>query len=359
MVVLAFLCSFLITSTVSATEYVLNGASIEQFKNGIRYDGEGGLIIEIEDDVTIAGNSNAGIESAAPVTIRSSAGRTLTIVVDSDEEFLYGIKAPSITIESGNVDITVHGKNNSGGSNAFGIYAGSGNVTISGGSVSTTVETAAHKNKGIYALRFINIAGGLVSTYQRGGSNTFGLDGGEVETENADDGVIISGGQVVVNSSGGAARNYGIDSKFGTVKISGDAVVFIREDESGRADNFAYNENVTTISGGNAMVFASEGGNYILREDAVLTQNATLLPGGTFEIPAGRTLDISGRAYLAQPAGATLLFGEGYGAFEYAGSIPESGMVIYAGEAPIQQAAVPVAGLLAGLGAAVLLRRKH
>ncbi|KUL00310.1 MAG: hypothetical protein XE11_2488 [Methanomicrobiales archaeon 53_19] len=291
MVVLAFLCSFLITSTVSATEYVLNGASIEQFKNGIRYDGEGGLIIEIEDDVTIAGNSNAGIESAAPVTIRSSAGRTLTIVVDSDEEFLYGI--------------------------------------------------------------------GLGSTYQRGGSNTFGLDGGEVETENADDGVIISGGQVVVNSSGGAARNYGIDSKFGTVKISGDAVVFIREDESGRADNFAYNENVTTISGGNAMVFASEGGNYILREDAVLTQNATLLPGGTFEIPAGRTLDISGRAYLAQPAGATLLFGEGYGAFEYAGSIPESGMVIYAGEAPIQQAAVPVAGLLAGLGAAVLLRRKH
>ena len=86
--VLAFLCSFLITSTVSATEYVLNGASIEQFKNDIRYDGEGGLIIEIEDDVTIAGNSNAGIESAAPVTIRSSAGRTLTIVVDSDEEFL-------------------------------------------------------------------------------------------------------------------------------------------------------------------------------------------------------------------------------------------------------------------------------
>lgn len=182
-----------------------------------------------------------------------------------------------------------------------------------------------------------------------------------METENADDGVIISGGQVVVNSSGGAAaRNYGIDSKFGTVKISGDAVVFIREDESGRADNFAYNENVTTISGGNAVVFASVGGNYILREDAVLTQNATLLPGGTFEIPAGRTLGVSGGgAYLAQPEGATLLFDEGYGAFGYAGSIPESGTVIYAGEEPIQQASVPVAGLLAGLGAAVLLRRRQ
>lgn len=355
----AFLCSVLATSTVSATEYVLNAASIEQFKNGIRYGGEDELIIEIEDDVTITSNSNVGIESAAPVTIRSPAGRTLTIVVDSDEEFLYGIKAPSVTIESGNIDITVHGKNNSGGSNAFGIHAASGNVTISGGSVFTTVETASHKNKGIYALRFINISGGLVSTYQRGGSNTFGLDGGEVETENADDGVIISGGLVVINSSGAAARNYGIDSKFGTVKISGDAAVFIREDGSGRADNFAYNKNVTSISGGNAMVFASEGGNYTLREDAVLTQNATLLPGGTFEIPAGRTLGLSGGAYLAQPAGATLLFGEGYGAFEYVGSTPEGGMTIYAGEEPIQQASVPVAGLLAGLGAAVLLRRRQ
>ena len=359
LMMIAFLCSFLVTSTVSATEYVLNAASIEEFKNGIRYDGEGELIIEIEEDVTIAGGGNAGIESTAPVTMKNATERTLTIVVDSDEEFLYGIKAPSITIESGNIDITVHGKNDSGGSNAFGIYAGSGNVTISGGSVFTTVETAAHKNKGIYALRFINIAGGLVNTYQRGGSNTFGLDGGNVETDSADDGVIISGGLVVINSSGGAARNYGIDSKFGTVKISGDAVVFIHEDESGRADNFAYNENITTISGGNTMVFASVGGNYTLRSDAVLTQNATLLPGGTFEIPAGRTLGISGGAYLAQPEGATLLFGEGYGAFEYAGSAPEDGMTIYAGEEPVQQAPAPVAGLLAGLGAAVLLRRKQ
>ena len=359
MMMIAFLCSFLITSAASATEYVLNAASIDQFKDGIHYDGEDELIIEIEDDITITANGNAGIESAAPVTIRSPAERTLTIVVDSDEEFLYGIKAPSITIESGKIDITVHGKNSSGASNAFGIHAAPGNVTISGGSVFTTVETAAHKNKGIYALRFINIAGGLVNTYQRGGSNTFGLDGGNVETASADDGVIISGGQVVVNSGGASTRNYGIDSKFGTVKISGDAVVFIREDESGRVDNFAYNENITTISGGNAVVFASVGGNYILREDAVLAQNTTLLPGGTFEIPAGRTLGISGGAHLAQPEGATLLFGEGYGTFEYAGSAPEGGMTIYAGEEPVQQAPAPVAGLLAGLGAAVLLRRKQ
>ncbi|WP_292404976.1 MULTISPECIES: hypothetical protein [unclassified Methanoculleus] len=141
MMMIAFLYSFLVTSTVSAMEYVLNAASIEQFKGGIRYDGEDELIIEIEDDVTISSNSNVGIESTAPVTIRSPAGRTLTIIVDSDEEFLYGIKAPSITIESGRIDITVHGENSSGRSNAFGICAESGNVTISGGSVFTTVET--------------------------------------------------------------------------------------------------------------------------------------------------------------------------------------------------------------------------
>jgi hypothetical protein len=357
MMMATFLCSFLATSAASTKEYVLNAASIEEFKNGIRYDGEGELIIEIEDDVTISSSGNVGIESTAPVTIRSPAERTLTIVVDSDEEFLYGIKAPSIMIESGNVDITVRGKNDSGDSNAFGIHAASGNVTISGGSVFTTVETAAHKNKGIYALRFINIAGGLVTAYQRGGSNTFGLDGGNVEADSEGDGVFISGGLVVINSNGGAARNYGIDSRFGTVKVSGGAVVFIREDESGRTDNYVYNEDVTTISGGNAVVFASAGGNYTLREDAILAQNAMLLPGGTFEIPVGRTLGLSGGAYLAQPEGATLLFGEGYGAFEYAGSAPRDRMTIYAGEEPVQQA--PVAGLLAGPGAAVLLRRKQ
>lgn len=353
------LCIFLFTSAASATEYILNTNSIEQFKNGISYRGEDDLIIIIGDDVTIRSNSSAGIESAAPVTIRSPADRTLTIMLDNDEDMLYGIKAPSVSIESGRVDIVVNGENDGESGNAFGICAESGNVTISGGSVFTTVETTGHKNKGIYASRFLIVSDGFVNTFQRGGSNTFGLDGGEVETENADGGVNISGGYIVVNSSGGTNRNFGIDSKFGTVEISGNPVIFIYEDESGGKQNFAYNTNITTISGSNAVIFTSIGGNYTLREDAVLTQSATLISRATFEIPVGRTLSISKRTYLTKPADTTFLFGEGYGTFVYTRSIPDkSGVVIYAGEEPTQQASVPIVGLLAGLGVAVLFRRK-
>jgi len=355
-----FLCILLFTSAASATEYILNTNSIEQLKNGISYRGEDDLIIIIGDDVTIRSNSSAGIESTAPVTIRSSADRTLTIRVDNDEDMLYGIKAPSVSIESGILDITVNGKNNGESGNAFGICAESGNVTISGGSVFTSVETTGHKNKGIYASRFVIVSDGLVNTFQRGGSNTFGLDGGEVETENADGGVNISGGYIVVNSSGGTNRNFGIDSKFGTVQVSGNPVIFIYEDESGAKQNFAYNTNITTISGGNAVIFTSIGGNYTLSEDAILIQSATLISGETFEIPVGRTLGISERTYLTKPADTTFLFGEGYGTFVYTRSNPDkSGVVIYAGEEPTPQASIPMTGLLGEMGAAILLRRKE
>lgn len=141
---------------------------------------------------------------------------------------------------------------------------------------------------GIYAARYIEITGGRITATAYGGSNTFGLDGGDVLAGDSNGGIVISGGYISVDSGGAATRNYGIDSKYGSVKISGNPVIFIREDESGAKENFAYNEDVTTITGGNAVVFAKEGaGNYLLREDAVLTQDAALLPGEIFEIPAG------------------------------------------------------------------------
>ncbi|MCK9630532.1 MAG: hypothetical protein M0R30_02720 [Methanoregula sp.] len=363
--ILILLCTLLFTSAASATEYVLNSTSIEQYKNGIHYTGEDKLILVIEDDATIQSNSNAGIESAAPVTIRSPANNMLTIIVDNDSAMLYGIKAPSVSVESGLLYITVNGKNKREDTTAVGICAGSGNVTISGGSINTNVNTTAHKNKGISASRSIIVTGGWIVTSQHGGSNTFGLDGGGGGSEKSGGGVIISGGDVAVLSTGGVERNIGIDSRSSTVRISGNSVIIIYEDESGAQQNYPYNTNITTISGGNAVVFTSTGGNFTLRENAVLTQNALLIADRTVEIPVGRTLGISEGTSLKKPAGTTFLFGTGYGTFEYARAIPlKGGAVIFAGKEPAQKtstqnAHVPVVGLFAGLGAAVLLRRNE
>jgi len=354
------LCILLCSSAVSAAELVLNTSSMEQYKAGISYSGTDPLVITIADDVAIASTSYTGIESTAPVTIRSPAGKTLTIMVRNNSVLLYGITAPAVTLESGHLAIIVNGNNDGEKGNAFGISAGAGNVTVAGGSVATSVETTGHKNKGIYASRYIIISDGQVTTDERGGSNTFGLDGGDVENGDASGGILISGGVVAVNSSGGKNRNVGIDSKFGTVRISGSPVILIYEDGSAARQNYVYNTNITTISGGHAVVFTSDGGNYTLRENAILAQNITLIAGKTFEIPAGRSLSIADGTYLTKPSGTTLLFGGDSGTLTYSRSFAGAGgAVIYAGSEPTQRAALPVAVLLAGFGAAVLMRRKE
>nr|WP_321351213.1 hypothetical protein [uncultured Methanoregula sp.] len=338
---------------------MLNSTSMDPFRNGLIYHATEPLVLEITENVSISSTTHVGIESAAPVIIRSPAGRTLTILVNNKSAMLYGIKAPSVTLESGQLGITVNGRNDPEQGNAFGIWAGSGNVTISGGSVSTMVDTTGHKNKGIYASQFIIVSGGRITANQYGGKNTFGLDGGDVENESTDGGILITGGYITVNSSGAATRNIGIDSKFGTVRISSDPVILISEDESGARQNYAYNPDITTITGGKAVVFTSTGGNYTLRENAVLAKNATLIPGMRFEIPAGLSLGISEGTYLVKPADTTLLSGNGYGRFEYAKSFSgDNGAVIYAGRDAAQPAPAPLAGLLAGLAVAFILKRK-
>ncbi|MCZ9313066.1 MAG: hypothetical protein O0V67_06785 [Methanocorpusculum sp.] len=361
--ILLLICLLLLIQTTSAAEYTLNSKNAETFFDGISYNGDELLTLIIEEDVVITTNKNSGITSAVPVVIRSPSNAKLTIAVDSTEDALYGIRAPSVTVESGVLDISVtNGGGSQEGSAAYGICAESGNVTISGGEITIHVQTTCHKNKGIYAAQYISVTGGHIITTEYGGSNTFGLDGGDVLTGDSNGGIFITGGYISVTSGKAATRNYGIDSKYGTVKISGDAVVFICEDESGRADNFAYNENVTTISGGNAMVFTSEGnGNYLLRSSSELSQDAVLLAGKTFEIPVGLTLGLSNGVSLVQPFGTNLLFGGGYGIFTYAGSTSSGdGTTIYHGGMPAVPASpVPVAGILAGIGAVVMMMRRR
>jgi len=357
--ILSLIILFLVSSA-SATEYVLNSSSIEQFKNGIHYSGEDELLLIIEDNVTIQSSSNVGIQSAAPVTISSPANSTLTIIINNDSEMLYGIKAPSVSVGSGVLDITVNGNNTGADSIAFGIRAESGNISISGGKIITNVNTTGHKNKGISASRFVIITGGIIDANPHGGTNTYGLDGGNGGAGTG--GVMISGGCISVFSTGGAIMNMGVDAKFGMIGISGNPVILIYANESG-TENYPYNPDIT-ISGDNAVVFTSTGGIFTLRKNAVLTQNASFIADRTFEIPEGMNLRISEGEYLYKPAGTRFDFGSGYGTFEYGRAIPLSGgAVIFTGKDPIgteniQESPLSVVGLFAGLGTVVLMRRK-
>lgn len=348
---------------VMATEYVLNASSVTAFAGGIAYAGDDPLTIILEDNVTIASHSAAGIESAGPVTIRSPSDKTLTILVDNNSDMLYGVNGSSVTLESGRLDIVVRGSNSPKSGASYALYAGSGNVTVLGGAVNASVATTGHKNKGIYAKQYVVVCGGSIISHETGGSNTFGLDGGDVDTGNSEGGVIITGGYIDLHSKNASTRNFGIDSKFGTVKISGSPVIFVESDTTGKAENFAYNATITTISGGNAVVFTAVGGNYSLRNNAVLLQDATLLPGNTFEIPAGSSLGISPGITLAVPGGSKLLYGGNFGSLDATGPAPDSaGGVCYTGvedsgtKSPLPAGLIVVA-VIAGLGAAVIAGR--
>lgn len=249
-IITAALCVLILAPFASAAEYVLTPGIMDSFRNGIHYTGSDNLTLEIGGNVTIDSSAGTGIDSLVPVIIRSSAGKTLTILVRNDTGMLYGINAPSVSVESGNLDITVNGNIDGEKGLACGIYSSSGNVTISGGSVFTTVASTGHKNKGIYASRYIVVSGGRISATQTGGANTFGLDGGNADTRNPDSGVQVTGGYIQVQSAGGRARNVGVDSKFGTVDISGNTVLVLRIDGRGSQQNYAFNPNITTIHGG-------------------------------------------------------------------------------------------------------------
>ncbi|MFA5331831.1 MAG: hypothetical protein WC342_05585 [Methanoregula sp.] len=344
MVLLIIVTGLFAIPGVSAMEYVLNASPDSNFAGGIEYNGNDPLTITLNDNVTIASFSAAGIESAGPVTIRSPSEKTLTILVTNNSDMLYGVWGSSVTLESGRLDIVIRGSNSPKSGASYALYAGSGNVTVSGGTVNASVMTTAHKNKGIYAKQYVIVSGGSIISHESGGSNTFGLDGGDVDAGNAQGGIVITGGYIDVHSKNASTRNFGIDSKSGTVKISGNPVVFIESDTSGKAENFAYNATITTISGGNAVVFTSTGGNYTLMSSAVFAQNAALLPGKTFEIPAGSSLGISSGLTLTLPAGSTILTGANFGTLDATGSAPDStGAVLYTGIAPATtKAPVPV-----------------
>jgi hypothetical protein len=166
---------------------------------------------------------------------------------------------------------------------------------------------------------------------------------------------LISGGVVSASAAGGGTRNYGIDSKFGRVLFTGDAGIIISEDESGENSNYAYNINITDISGNNVVLFTAEGPNssYRLRKNAVLEQDFSLIPGKTFEIPEGLTLTVSKGIDFAAD-GAVFVYETEY--------TNKQGQKVYT-SAPVDPdlvaSPVPAGLVLAGIGAAaVFIRRK-
>lgn len=345
---LLIFCGACIAPSCAATEYVLSADTQNLYKDGINHTGSDGAVIIVEDDFTISAINRSGIESAGPLTIRGEQGNVLTIIVSGSGESTYAITAPSVEITGGNLDVSAGGESTA---ITCGIYSSEGNVSISGGVVSTTAHSStSHKNKGIFSTGSVVITGGNVDASAVGGANSFGIDG---DGADGDGGVLISGGVVTVSAEGGGTRNFGVDSRYGGVVFTGNSVTTIYEDESGEKQNYAFTSNVTSINGGEAVVFAAEGSGYKLMKDAVLTQDFALLPGKIFEIPEGLTLSVE-KGVEFTISDAEFLYETKY--------TNKKGQTVYT-SAPVDPDSVAsplsIPVVLAGIGAAyALIRRK-
>ena len=191
--------------------------------NGIYSNSSGSLTISGDENDSLTaqgGDSRNGIYSVSgDVTI---SGGTVT-ATGGNSTGSYGsggdgIHSGSLTISGGTVTATGGGSTGSNGLGGSGISSSSGGVTISGGTVKAAGGNGSDGGSGISSSSGVTVSDGTVTANGGNGGNVSG-DG-----IRSDGGVTISGGTVnAAGGYGGKVGGYGICS-FDRVAVSGGTV---------------------------------------------------------------------------------------------------------------------------------------
>ena len=250
--------------------------------NGIYSNSSGSLTISGDENDSLTaqgGDSRNGIYSVSgDVTI---SGGTVT-ATGGNSTGSYGsggdgIHSGSLTISGGTVTATGGGSTGSNGLGGRGICSDSGGVTISGGS--TVTANGGNGNSGgdgICSSGGVSISGGTVTA---NGGNSTGSYGSGGDGIRSDGGVTISGG--TVTAAGGDSKDgYGGDGIHSNgVTISGGTVTATGGDSTG-----------SDGSGGNGIY--SRNGSIDLSGSLELTAKAGS-PNGKALSQAGHELDLN------------------------------------------------------------------
>ena len=261
--------------------------------NGIYSNSRGSLTISGDENDSLTaqgGDSRNGIYSVSgDVTI--SGGTVTATGGNSTSNYGSGgdgIHSGSLTISGGTVTATGGGSTGSNGLGGRGIYSVSGDVTISGGTVNANGGDGKDgSGGGIDSSGSVAISGGTVTA--KGGS---GEDGGDGIYSSS--GVAISGGTVTANggdggSGSGSHGGNGIYSSSG-VAISGGAVTANGGDsKDGSGGNGIYSSGGVTISSGSTVT--ANGGN---GEDGsggrgITSNGGVTVSGGTVNANGGNS----------------------------------------------------------------------
>ena len=284
----------------------------KQSKAAVSVTGSGNTTIKLDGDNHLTGGNGIYSNSRGSLTISGDENDSLTAQGGDSRNGIYSVSG-DVTISGGTVTATGGNSTSNYGSGGDGIHSGS--LTISGGTVTATGGGSTGSNglggRGIYSVSGdVTISGGTVNA--NGGDGKDGSGGG-IDSSGS---VAISGGTVTAKGGSGEDGGDGIYSSSG-VAISGGAVNANGGNSDYSNGGNGIHSNGVTISGGtvkanggNGNSGSSNGGNGIISFDHVAISGGTVKSnGGSGNLSGGNgiisyDIDLSGSLELTAKAGS-------------------------------------------------------
>ena len=222
-------------------------------KAAVSVTGSGNTTIKLDGDNHLTGGNGIYSNSSGSLTISGDENDSLTAQGGDRRNGIYSVSG-DVTISGGTVTATGGNSTGSYGSGGDGISSSSG-VTVSGGTVTANGGNGGNvSGDGIRSDGGVTISGGTVNA--AGGDSKDGYGGDGIRSGG---GVTISGNTVnAAGGNGGKVGGYGISSSSG-VAISGGAVNANGGDsKNGSGGSGIFSFDRVAISGGKV---AATGGN--------------------------------------------------------------------------------------------------
>ena len=280
-------------------------------KAAVSVTGSGNTTIKLDGDNHLTGGNGIYSNSSGSLTISGDENDSLTAQGGDSRNGIYSVSG-DVTISGGTVTATGGNSTGSYGSGGDGIHSGS--LTISGGTVTATGGGSTGSN-GLGGRGICSDSGGVTisgGTVKAAGGN--GSDGGSGISSSS--GVTVSDGTVTANGgNGGNVSGDGIRSD-GGVTISGGTVKAAGGDsKDGYGGDGIRSGGGVTISGNTVNAAGGNGGN--VGGYGICSFDRVAISGGTVEAAGGSSgssnggsgihsndIDLSGSLELTAKAGS-------------------------------------------------------
>ena len=276
-------------------------------KAAVSVTGSGNTTIKLDGDNHLTGGNGIYSNSSGSLTISGDENDSLTAQGGDSRNGIYSVSG-DVTISGGTVTATGGGSTGSNGLGGRGICSDSGGVTISGGStVTANGGNGSHGGSGISSSSGVTVSDGTVTA-----------NGGNVSGDGirSGGGVTVSDGTVTANGgNGGNVSGDGIRSD-GGVTISGGTVKAAGGDsKDGYGGDGIRSSGGVTISGNTVNAAGGNGGK--VGGYGICSFDRVAISGGTVEAAGGSSgssngsdgirssvIDLSGSLELTAKAGS-------------------------------------------------------